>query len=213
MPIQEYTEPNVCIGEALTTDAAGNLTVQPYTIPRPVSDGRAMASGDGPLGATLSLPGQLRLNYAATWRNDTPLPQGIKIMVVRASKSLITSNPNAVQFRDRWTWAIDAVPTRPVVTTQHNGRFGIGLDLQTNTVGEPNPGKLWAWEDTCCAEEWLPRELQPGEQINVWYQCYVWTPPPWSSNANKNAPVHEARANWVRLILWACPVPGKLVGG
>lgn len=209
MPILEYTEPNVCIGEGLTTDEAGQLRVQPYTVPRPVSDGRALASGDGALGQVINLPGLLRLNYAASWRNDTPVPQGIKIMVVRASRSIVTSNPNAVQFRDRWTWAVDRPPSRPVVTTQHNGRVGAGLDLQTNTVGEPLPGVLWTWEDTNCVEEWLPRELQPGQQVNVWYQAYVWTPPPWSNNANKNSPRHEARANWVRVILWAYTVPGE----
>lgn len=103
----------------------------------------------------------------------------------------------------------DAKDEGPVVTTQHNGRVGAGLDLQTNTVGEPLPGVLWTWEDTNCVEEWLPRELQPGQQVNVWYQAYVWTPPPWSNNANKNSPRHEARANWVRVILWAYPVPGE----
>lgn len=185
MAIQEYTEPNVCLGRNLTTDDAGRLRVQPYAIPRPVVDVRASASGDGPIASTITLPGVLRINQPVSWRNDSPVPQGIKIMVVRGSRSIITSNPNAIQFRDRWTWAVDAPAARPVTTSIYQGRLGAAWDGQTNTVSEPNPGKLWVWNDTNCAEEWLPRELQPNEQLNVWYQCYVYTPSPWSNNANK----------------------------
>ena len=213
MPIQEYTEPNVCIGENLTTDDAGQLRVQPWTVPRPVADVRAMASGDGAIGSTQSLPGVRRLVMRMSWRNDAPLPQGLKILITRGSRSIITSNPNAIQFRDRWTWAIDAPASRPITTSISNGRMGAALDVQTNSVSEPNPGKLWTWDDGNSVEEWIPRELEPDEQLNVWYQCYVWTPPPWSDNANKNAPQHDARANWVRGMLWAYPVQGTVVTG
>lgn len=213
MPIQEYTEPNVCIGENLTTGPGGNLLLEPWSIPRPVADARALSSGDGALGSVQSLPGLLRLDLRLSWRNDAPLPQGIKILMVRATRSIITSNPNAVQFRDRWTWAIDGEPSTPVTTSIFNGRLGAAWDGQTNTVSEPNPGKLWTWDDVNSAEEWVPRELEPGQQINVWYRCYVHTPPPWSDNANRNSPQHDARAHWVRGMLWAYPVQGTVVTG
>jgi hypothetical protein len=41
----------------------------------------------------------------------------------------------------------------------------------------------------------------------------VWTPPPWSSNANKNAPEHQAAANYTRIQLLAFPQQGDVVVG
>ena len=172
-----------------------------------------MASGDGAVVSTQSLPGVLRLDLKLSWQNDTPLPQGIKILINRGSRTTVVSNPNAIQYRDRWTWAIDGPASRPITTSVSQGRMGSSLDVQTNTVSEPNPGKFWSWDDVNSVEEWVPRELEPEEQLNVWYQCYVWTPPPWSDNANKNSPEHIARAGWVRGMLWADPVQGSVVSG
>jgi hypothetical protein len=45
------------------------------------------------------------------------------------------------------------------------------------------------------------------------YRCYVWTPPPWSDNANKNSPKHEAAARWARIQMIAFPQQGRLVTG
>ena len=84
MPILEYTEPNVCIGENLTTDDTGQLRLQPWLLtgrlsmthwasrqdflPGPVDDKRrntllqANAQAEYPLSAsqTLQLDFQMR---------------------------------------------------------------------------------------------------------------------------------------------------------
>lgn len=208
----EYTEPNVCIDENLTLDAAGGLRLQPWSVVRPVADVRALASGDGPIAPRTALPGKLLIESSLSWRNDSPLEQRLKIEVVRASRSVITSNPNAIQFRDRWTYAVDAVPSEPVTSGIFNGQSGPSIDFSTNSVAEPNPGVLWWWSPTSCASEWVS-EVQPGETFNLRYRCYVWTPPPWNDNANKNSPTHDARANWTHIILWAYPQQGELVAG
>lgn len=212
MAYLEYTEPNVCIGENLTTDDAGALRLQPWSVPRVVADLRALASGDGKVYETSALPGRLLIDQRLSWRNDTPLEQMLLIRVIRASRSIIVSNPNAIQFRDRWTYAVDAEPVEPVTTGIFNGQSGVSIDMSTNSVAEPLPGVFWSWSPTTCVDEWFG-PLLPDQQFNLRYRCYVWTPPPWSDNANQNQPKHDARANWTRLQLWAYPQQGELVAG
>lgn len=213
-PYLEFTEPNVCIGENLTTDDTGQLRLQPWSVPRLVRDVRASSAGDGPLTSLLTaLPGKLLIDLKTSWRNDTPLDQQVLITVVRGSKAWLVSQPNAIQFRDRWTYAVDASPAVPVTTNIFNSQCGSSIDVGTNSVAEPNPGRQWMWADVNSADEWVPTLLGPGEQINIWYRCYVWTPPPWSDNANRNQPVHEARANWTRLQLRIFGQQGTVVTG
>ncbi len=212
MPYLEYTEPNVCIDENLVTDDAGALRLQPWSVPRLVADVRAVASGEGAVYPTTALPGKLLINQQVSWRNDSPLEQMVLIRVTRASRAIVVSNPNAIQFRDRWTYAVDTTPSPPVTTGLFNGQSGASLDLNTNSVAEPNPGVWWSWTPTVSADEWWG-PLKPSERFNLWYRAYVWTPPPWSDNANKNQPIHNARASWSRIQLWAYPDQGKLMSG
>lgn len=214
MPYTEFTDPNVCIDENLTTDDAGRLRLQSWAVPRPVVNVRVQSGGDGRLlKPEIATPGKLLISKQVSWTNDTPLEQPVLIKVTRASRSMLTSNPNALQVRDRWTYAIDADPDDPVTTSIFNGQFGGAIDLGTNSVAEPQPGRLWLWAGTNTAEEWISPMLAPGSTLKLWYKCYVWTPPPWSNNANKNSPEHEIYVNWSRIELIAYPQQGTVVIG
>lgn len=211
----DYTEPNVCVDENLTTDASGLLRIQPYAVPRRVVFAKGTSGADGTLFPEIALPGKMLIEIRTRWMNDTPMPQQMMIRVVRSSKKWITSNPNAIQFRDRWTWTIDRdnlTPNIPVTTGVYNSQCGSAADMGTNTVAEPLPGRHWMWTDAVTSDEWVG-ETQPGEWLNVWYRQYVWTPPPWSDNANKNNPLHEAYAYWAAIELWAYPTRSNLVNG
>lgn len=211
----DFVEPNVCVDENLTTDDAGMLRIQPWSIPRLVADVKVLSGGDGTMYPEQSLPGRLLMNQQVGWRNDSPLESMVLIRVTRASKAWITSNPNAIQFRDRWTYVIDpdnVTPSVPVTTGIYNSQVGSALDSGTNSVAEPNPGKQWVWTDTHCVDEWVG-PVPPQHYINLWYRMYVWTPPPWSDNSNKNAPLHKVFAHWARIQLMSYPVQGTLVTG
>ena len=211
----DFTEPNVCVDENITTDDGGLLHIQPWAMPRLVADVRATSGGDGKLSPQQALPGKLLINQKLGWRNDSPLESMVLIRVIRGSKSWIVSNPNAIQFRDRWTYVIDVddlTPSEPVTTGIYNSQIGSAMDVGTNSVAEPNPGKQWVWTDINCADEWVGPVL-PGERLNVWYRCYVWTSPPWSDDANKNSPEHRANAGWSRIQLIAHPTQGNVVTG
>ncbi|AXN53307.1 hypothetical protein PBI_THONKO_35 [Mycobacterium phage Thonko] len=202
----------VCLGENLTVGDDGVLRLAPWSVPRNVVDVIAKSGADGKLLATTSLPGKLLIDKRIEWRNDTPVDHRVIIRVTRRWKRWITSNPNAVQFRDRWSSAIDAVPDVPVVSGIFNSQTGSAGDIGTNSVAEPQPGRFWHWWGTNTSDEWVG-PVEPGQTLRVHYRAYVWTPPPWSDNANKNAPLHEAEAGFTRLQLIAHPEQGKLVTG
>lgn len=214
MAYTEFTEPNVCIDQNMTVDDVGLPRFQPWAVPRLVACERVQSGGDGRLTRSLTgQPGRLMLDKQVNWLNDTPLEQPVLIRVVRASRSILTSNPNVIQVRDRWTYAIDGEPDMPITTSVYDGHFGGGVDFGSNSVAEPQPGRLWLWSDTNTTDKWVSPMLKPGQQLNVWYQCYAWTPPPWSNNANKNSPAHEVYVNWTRLELIAFPQQGTVVTG
>lgn len=208
----DFTEPNVCLGENLTTDDAGQLRLEPWALPRLVADVRALSAGDGKLYPTIALPGKLLIDSTVSWRNDAPIEQTILIRVTRASRWWLTSNPNAIQFRDRWTTAVDAEPSLPVTSGIYNSQVGSAVDIGTNSVAEPEPGLQWRWADANSSDDWFG-PLAPGSELRVHYRCYVWTPPPWSDNANKGDPQHEAWAQWTRVQIVALGQQGSRVVG
>ncbi len=208
----DWTGPSVCTDEHIGIDSAGLLRLERWSVPRLVSDIKAESSGDGNLTQTIALPGKLLIESNSTWANDAPVDMMMLIRVTRSWRGWLTSNPNAVQFRDRWTWAKDRKPSTPVTTGVFNSQVGSAIDLGTNTVAEPLPGREWVWTPVTMSDEWVG-PIAPGERLNVWYRAYVWTPPPWSDNANKNSPQHSATANYTRVQLIAFPQQGSVVVG
>ncbi|AEJ94641.1 hypothetical protein FDI63_gp032 [Mycobacterium phage ChrisnMich] len=214
------TTPSVCVSEHLVVGADGKLRLAPWSVPRLVADEIAHSGADTTkLLETSTLPGRLLIDKPGVmWTNLTPVDHMVRIMVTRRWKRWITSNPNAVQFRDRWSTAItpkgsaDVLPAEPVVSGIFNSQCGSAGDLGSNTVAEPVPGKFWAWWGTNTSEEWIG-PVAPEETLRVHYRSYVWTPPPFSDNANKNAPAHEAEAGYARIQLMAFPQQGKVVTG
>lgn len=199
----DWLQTNVCISPALTTDDDGLLKLQPYAVPRLVVDELAQGS-EGKVYESQSLPGKLLIEKRVEWYNDTPLEHMVRIMVSRSDRAWITSNPNAVEIRDLWTRAIDAEPSVPVVTGLYNGACGSSVDIGTNTVSEPLPGRHWVWEAGHLSDEYMG-PVEPGSTLKVWYRAYVWTPPPWSNNANNSAPQHWASAKHSRISLMVFP--------
>lgn len=217
MATQDWTEPNVCVDENIGIDSAGQLVIQPWAVPRVVADVKTL--GTGPNMVTMypeqALPGRMLKDQKVGWRNETPLATMMLIRVTRASKAWVTSNPNAIQFRDRWTYTLDPdgiTPELPITTGIYNSQCGSAIDLGTNTVAEPSPGVEYVFVDGNTQDEWVG-PLEPGEKLNLWFREYVWTPPPFSDNANKNKPIHKILSPWTRITLWAFPSQGNLVTG
>lgn len=204
----------ICLGENLTSDAAtGMLQMAKWSVPRLVHDESILSTGDGSVVETTSSPGKMLMDHSASWLNDSPVGHTMLIRVVRHWKKVVTSNPNALQFRDRWSWQINAPAVDPLTSGILNGQSGLAGDLGTDTVAEPLPGVFTAWLGSNCVDEWVGLTLNPDDVFNLRYRMYIWTPPPWSDNANKNAPTHSAEAGWSRVQLWVFPQQGPTVQG
>lgn len=204
----------VCLGENLTSDpSTGLLQMAKWSTPRLAHDVAITSSGDGAITEMTTTPGLMLMDHQAQWINDTPVGHTMLIRVIRRWKKVVTSNPNAIQFRDRWAWQINAPAVEPITSAIMNGQSGLAGDLGTDTVAEPLPGVFTAWLGSNSADEWVGLTLNPGDVFNIWYRMYVWTPPPWSDNANKNAPTHDAEAGWARMQLIVFPQQGPTVQG
>lgn len=208
----------VCVGENLAINADGQLEMAPWSVPRNLVDVIAPSGADTiKLPETSTLPGRLMIDKKVSWFNDSPVDHQIRIEVTRRWKRWVTSNPNAIEFRDRWTWTITpantaiVTPTPPVVSGLYQSITGGAEDVGTNTVAEPLPGVFYHWWGTNTGEEWPDIAVQPGETFTLWYRAYVWTPPPWADDANKNAPNHQAEMGWSRIALMGFPEQGDLV--
>lgn len=203
----------VCVSQNLDI-TAGVLGIEPWSIPRHVHDVTYNSTGDGAFSAQTTLPGKLMIDSGViSWTNTAPLDAFVLLRLQRAYRNWQTSNPNAVQIRDRYTYAIGGEdPRTPDPTSVYTGHSGSAMDVGAQFNGTPYIGLYWEWEDGTLVEDWLG-PIGPGQVLKLWYRCYLWTPPPWSNNANNNSPQHSASVRNTRIQLIAFPTQdGDIVG-
>lgn len=193
---------------------ANALAVQPWSIPHHVLDQTFASTGDGAFSQETTLPGKLMIDSGVlTWTNPSPLDAMVLVRLQRARRQWHISNPNAVQIRDRFTYTIGgATPREPLTSSVYTGQSGAAMDLGTQNNGTPYIGEYWEWEDPTLSEDWLG-PVPPGQDFKIWYRCYLWTPPPWSNNANNNNPLHDASVHSTRIQLMAFPTRDEAVVG
>ncbi|AXQ60065.1 hypothetical protein NTR1_52 [Nocardia phage NTR1] len=203
----------VCVSQNLGI-GGGILSIEPHSIPHHVFDQTYNSVGDGSFGAQTTLPGKLMIDSGIqTWTNPSPMPARVLLRVQRAYRNWQVSNPNAVQIRDRYTYAIGgADPRVPDVSSVYNGQSGSAMDVGAQFNGTPYIGVYWEWEDGTLIEDWLG-PIPPGADLKIWYRCNLWTPPPWSNNANNNSPQHSASVRSTRIQMIAFPTQDSTVVG
>lgn len=202
----------VCVSQNLDI-TSGALSIQPWTVPRHVYDQSFTSVGNGTYGAHTNLPGKLMIDSGVqAWTNTTPLPAQILFRLHRGSRRFVVSSPNVVQVRDRFTTAIDVTPRVPDTSNQYQGAAGGGVDMSTTTAAKPYAGVLYAWDDAMITEDWFG-PIPPGGVFRFHYRATLWTPPPWSNNANDNLPIHECDVDPVRIQLIAFPTQDMDVMG
>lgn len=192
----------------------GQLSLEPWSAPRIVYEALYPSGADGDVTQTTTLPGKLMIDTGiVSWTNGSPLDAMIRVWIDRGARQWTTSNPNVIQIRDRLTYAIGGQnPAVPDTTSVYTGQSGGGLDCGANAAATPYVGIYSEMEDPQVHEEWLG-PIPPGDVLRVWYRCYLWTPPPWSSNANAGSPRHTAYVNSMFLRLMAFPTQDESVAG
>lgn len=195
----------VCVSRNLSiTDNV--LGIQPWSIPRHVIDQTFNSVGDGPFDQQTTLPGKLMIDSGIlSWTNTSPLAANMLLRIQRARREYFTSNPNVVQIRDRFTTSItDKDPRVPDPSDTYQGATGGGVDVGATSAGQPISLQVAVWEDPSVTEDWIG-PVPPGGTFKLWYRCYLWTPPPWSNNANANKPLHYASVFNARIQAMAFP--------
>lgn len=202
--------PQVCTSRNLAI-TAGQLGLEKWSVPRMVAQTSATSTGDGAItGSGLpTQPGRLMIDTGLTWMSDSPLPSMMRLQVIRSYRTIVTSNPNAVQIWDSWRIGIGQPAATPDSYGLVNSLCTLGIDHGTNSSALPNYARVHQDYPATATEEWI--ELPAGVEIDINYRCYVWTPPPWSNNASANSPLHEAYSRGVNLRLWAFPMPDGAV--
>ncbi|WP_067671895.1 DUF7172 family protein [Nocardia miyunensis] len=196
--------PQVCTDRNLRI-TSGTLGLEKWSAPRMVLQASVASTADGAItGAGFTtIPGKLLIDASMSWTSDSPLPLMMRLQVIRSYRTIICSNPNAIQIWDSWTTGIDQAARTPDTYSVVNSLTTLGVDIGTDNTSQPYYGRIHQDYPACSTEEWW--ELPAGSVLNIKYRAYVWTPPPWSNNASANTPLHEAWARGVKLRLWAFP--------
>lgn len=195
-----------------TDIVGGDLSIAKWALPRMVSDQYFASTGDGTFGQLTTPPGKLMIDSGIqTWTSDSQLPTRVLLRVQRDRRDLLVSNPNAAQIRDRYTYTINGTnPRVPETSSVLQGQTGASIDLSSNFAGTPFIGRFWVYDDQHMIEDWITT-LEPGAAFKYWYRAYLWTPPPWSNNANANSPQHSATIRGTRIQVWAFPTQDTAV--
>ena len=208
--------PQVCVDRNLKTSGGdATLGLQRWSAPRPVAEMSATSTGDGAISSSglTSQPGRLMVDATVSWTSDSPLSSRVRLQVIRPYRTLISSNPNALQIWEAWNSRIGStlpvVPTVPNSYAAVNSLCTLAFDAGTNSSALPYRGYCYQDYPHSMVEDWY--EVPAGDTLAIHYRAYVWTPPPWSNNASANAPIHEAYARGVKLRLWAFPTQDEAV--
>lgn len=200
-----------CVSRNLSIDG-GELGIEPWSTVRIVFDATYNSVGDGTFGSQIIPPGKLMIDSGIqSWTSDSPLPTMLLFRVQRAYRDVRVSNPNAVQIRDRWTTSLSGTdPASPDTSSTFQGQTGAALDRSAYPDATPFPGQYWVYEDAAMTEDWIG-PLPAGEVFKFWYRCNLWTPPPWSANANNIDPQHSANVRSTRIQIMAFPTQDPAV--
>lgn len=201
----------VCVSANMSI-TAGVLGIEPWAVPRVALDATYNSVGDGTYTTAFTvLPGKLMIDSAIqSWVNTSPLDAKVLLRIQRARRDWWTSNPNAVQIRDRYTYTVNGDDPRvPDPSSTYHGQSGSAGDAGASSTAVPYTAVFYEYEDGTLLEDWIT--VPAGATFKFWYRCYMWTPPPWSNNANNNSPTQSTNVYNTRVVLLAFPTQDAAV--
>ena len=201
----------VCVSRNLSI-TAGVLGIEPASVPVVALDATYNSTGDGSYTTPFTtLPGKLMIDSGIqSWVNSGPLSVQMLVRIQRARRDWWTSNPNAAQTRDRYTYTINGDDPRvPDTSSTYHGQSGSAGDVGTDSAAQPYQAVWYEYEDGTILEDWIT--VPAGATFKIWYRAYFWTPPPFSNNANAGSPTQGININNTRIILMAFPTQDTAV--
>ena len=201
----------VCVSRNFSIED-GVLGIEPWSVPQLVLDATYSSTGDGAYTTPYTaLPGKLMIDSGIqSWVNTSPLDANLLVRFQRSRRDWWTSNPNAVQVRDRYTYTVNGDDPRvPDTSSTYHGQSGSAGDVGADSSAQPYACIFYEYEDGTMLEDWIT--VPAGETFKFWYRAYMWTPPPWSNNANAGAPTHSTTIRGTRVMLLAFPTQDTAV--
>lgn len=188
----------ICTAEYMISDANGFGFARSW-FPRIVRERFAVSTRDS--GTVDRAPDAIAfIDTDLTWTNDTAEDQHLTLGVHKASRQIITSNPNTVALDDAVTWDVGPSPVAPTPAIVNNG-MGARLKTTRNATATLELGRMFREDADSIHYEEIGL-ITPGNSVHVRYRALYTTPGVWRSAV---APRHEAFARWCRLRLWASP--------
>jgi hypothetical protein len=189
----------ICTLEYLISDSNG-LGFAKSWLPRMVSERFAPSTKDGLVDrAPDPIP---FIDTDISWTNSAAEPQHLAMAVHRASRTIITSNPNTIVLDDAYSWDVGPSPLAPRPSGTFNGFGGRVKTTRSTDTTPPQFSRLFQDQADWIHYEEIGR-IDPGDTVHFRYMCLFSTPGEWRAATQ---PRHEAYARWVRLRLWAAPM-------
>lgn len=191
----------LCTAEHMISDRNG-IGMRSTWFPRIVDEAMLKAEKDGDI--SYAPDPVTTIEGSLYWFNNSPDDQVVSVLVKRAPRSIITTNPCTVTLQDAWT---HQVSDNPAADDPAIGTDGFGGKLLKNTASTEADkleyGRLLM--DTDVSQCWVPLGVvPPREAFHFRYLCAIFTPGLWIE-AEKPTPKYSVTARFTRLIAFASP--------
>lgn len=192
----------LCCAEYMISDTNG-VGMRLGFFPRVVAEAFLTSTKDGTI--QYAPDPVTMIDGSLSWFNNTNDDQMVAVNVHKASRSIVTTNPNTIVIHDAWSFDVGVDPQADAPSAvQDAGGGRIEIDRQDVAAADVQYGKFFLDLDDC--QEWVPIGLvADGNSLSFRYQAQVQTPNTWTL-ASGFQPDYEATANWARLQAIAWPV-------
>lgn len=185
----------VCVDEHFTSTNIATMLAS-GTMPRLVTQQRSESSNDGDI-QQLSDPVPM-IDTTLRWRNDTDLDQQAVVEIYMAARSMVVSNPNALEVSDQYGIVIGSTTKEPDLQSSLGSSM---TRSRLNDFRAPSMAFQTTFDDRPGGSVWLcPGTVGAGQEIAVRYFCSVTTPGTWRNPKEENMSV---KVNYARIALFA----------
>ncbi|TCN51774.1 hypothetical protein EV641_109165 [Rhodococcus sp. SMB37] len=187
----------VCTAEFMLSTSKGT-GFAPSWLPSLLAERMATSGRDGQVDRAPD--GVPFIDTDILWTNTSDDPMHLHMSVHRASRSLVTSNPNTVTIDDAYSFDVAVSPSAPLAAVTDNG-FGARLKANRSTSTSVLFGRFFR-----DIPDWVTNVdiglIEPGETVHFRYRALFSTPGQWRTGSSAR---HEMYARWCRLRLWGAP--------
>ncbi|KAB7761174.1 DUF7172 family protein [Mycolicibacterium mucogenicum] len=194
----------LCVGPHMLSTVAGTAPARTY-YPQVIKETFLGSTKDGEIERSPDPVTMISGDLPVT--NSTKWPLWVRVLIHRAPRSIVSTNPVTVIINDAYSWAVGVSPQAEYPSVGLD-QFGGKLMLDRASTG-PDDLKYGRYFLDCDDSQSYVTigELPPGESLHFRYLAAVQTPGVWTKPSD-GQPMYSASAYWTRLTALAVPVLG-----